>query len=151
MRYNELSYHRANPFHNQGYMPDRALFNRHEKEFPSDIPKGEQYFTEVGRRHYDRKFNFSKIEEDSILKSPERYPFENRIALDKGYRRNLDTIDIEGAASSTRVSQSIKNKYRAKEQLARRNNQSVDLGDHADKLYEAKRREIAMKQYIDVE
>lgn len=55
----------------------------------------------------------SEIASDKILQSPERYVFENRIALDKGYMRNLDTIDIEGAASGTRVNQSIKNKFKA--------------------------------------
>lgn len=85
------------------------------------------------------------------MKSPERYPFEHRIALDKSYPRNLDTIDIEGAASSTRMNQSIKNKYRAQEELARRNNQSLDLKEHFDKTYEVQRREIAFKQFQDLE
>ena len=44
--------------------------------------------------------------------------------------RNLDTIDIEGAASGTRVNQSIKNKLRAKEELARRYNQSLDRSEN---------------------
>ena len=61
--------------------------------------------------------------------------------------RNLDTIDIEGAASGTRVNQSIKNKMKAQEELARRNNQSYDIRDNRDKTYEVKRREIAQKQY----
>jgi hypothetical protein len=62
-----------------------------------------------------------------VLKSPEKYPCENRIALDKTYMRNLDTIDIEGAGSGTRVNQAVKNKLRAQEQLARRYNQSLDM------------------------
>lgn len=41
--------------------------------------------------------------------------------------RSLHTIDIEGASSNTRVNQSIKNKYKAQDELARRYNQSVDL------------------------
>ena len=61
--------------------------------------------------------------------------------------RNLDTIDIEGAASGTRVNQSIKNKLRAKEELARRYNQSLDRSENKERTFEEKRREIAMKQY----
>lgn len=54
--------------------------------------------------------------------------------------RNLDTIDIEGAASGTRVNQSIKNKMKAQEELARRNNQAFDIRENRDKTYEVKRR-----------
>lgn len=61
--------------------------------------------------------------------------------------RNLDTIDIEGAASGTRVNQSIKNKLRAKDELARRYNQSLDRSENKELTFEEKRREIAMKQY----
>ena len=61
--------------------------------------------------------------------------------------RSLDTIDIEGAASGTRVNQSIKNKLRAKEELARRYNQSLDKSENKERTFEEKRREIAMKQY----
>jgi hypothetical protein len=50
--------------------------------------------------------------------------------------RNLDTIDIEGAASGTRINQSIKNKLKAQEELARRYNQSLDMREHKDKTYE---------------
>lgn len=61
--------------------------------------------------------------------------------------RNLDTIDIEGAASGTRINQSIKNKLRAKDELARRYNQSLDRSENKELTFEEKRREIAMKQY----
>lgn len=47
--------------------------------------------------------------------------------MDKTYMRSLNTIDIEGASSNTRVNQSIKNKYRARDQLTRKYNQSIDL------------------------
>jgi hypothetical protein len=53
-----------------------------------------------------------------VLKSLEKYPFEHRIALDKSYRRNLDTIDIEGASSNTRINPSIKYKLRAREEIS---------------------------------
>lgn len=79
-----------------------------------------------------------------MLKSPERYPFENRIAMEKTYMRSLNTIDIEGASSNTRVNQSIKNKYKAREDLARRYNQSLDL---KDKTEEDRRKEVALRQY----
>lgn len=61
--------------------------------------------------------------------------------------RNLDTIDIEGAASGTRINQSIKNKLKAKEELARRYNQSLDRSENKERTFEEKRREIALKQY----
>lgn len=73
------------------------------------------------------RFNHSEIEEANVLKSAERYPFEHRIALDKTYMRNLNTIDIEGASSNTRVNQSIKNKAKALESIASRYNRSMDL------------------------
>jgi len=41
MRYNELSYHKANPFYKQDYLPDRAWYNRKPKEYPSEIPTGQ--------------------------------------------------------------------------------------------------------------
>lgn len=65
--------------------------------------------------------------------------------------RNLDTIDIEGAASGTRVNQSIKNKLKAQEELARRHNQSLDMREHKDTTYEEKRRQIALKQFENVQ
>jgi len=61
--------------------------------------------------------------------------------------RNLDTIDIEGAASGTRMNQSIKNKLKAQEELARRRNQSVDLRNNKESTYDERRRDIAGKQY----
>lgn len=60
--------------------------------------------------------------------------------------RSLNTIDIEGASSNTRVNQSIKNKSKAREELNRRYNQSVDL---KDKTEEDRKREFALKQYED--
>jgi hypothetical protein len=84
------------------------------------------------------------------LKSPEKYPFENRIAMGKTYMRNLDTIDIEGASSSTRVSQSIKNKVRAREELVKRGVQAETL-ESQEKNYEEKRRGLAMKQQQEIE
>jgi hypothetical protein len=147
MRYNELTYHKASPFYKQDYLPDRAWYNRKPKDFPSEIPTGQDYFVDNGRKHFNQRFNHSEIASESILQSPERYPFENRIANDKTYMRNLDTIDIEGASSGTRLNQSIKNKLKAQEELARRNNQSLDMREHKDKTYDEKRREIALKQY----
>ena len=31
MNYNELTYHKASPFYKQGYLPDRAWYNRKPK------------------------------------------------------------------------------------------------------------------------
>lgn len=52
MRYNELTYHKANPFYKQDFLPDRAWFNRKPKDFPSEIPTGQDYFTYSGRKHF---------------------------------------------------------------------------------------------------
>lgn len=62
-----------------------------------------------------------------MLTSPEKYPYQNRIALEKAYMRSLDTTDIEGAGSGTRVNEAVRNKLRAQEELARKYNQSLDL------------------------
>lgn len=56
--------------------------------------------------------------------------------MDKTYMRSLHTIDIEGASSNTRVNQSIKNKYKAQEELARRYNQSLEMGKAKEKTEE---------------
>lgn len=37
---NESSYYRANPFYQQGYLPDAALRNRKEPNHYSEIPQG---------------------------------------------------------------------------------------------------------------
>lgn len=47
--------------------------------------------------------------------------------MDKTYMRSLQTIDIEGASSNTRINQSIKNKMKAKDELSRKYNQSVEI------------------------
>jgi hypothetical protein len=67
--------------------------------------------------------------------------------MDKTYMRSLHTIDIEGASSNTRVNQSIKNKYKAQDELARRYNQSVDMAKPKEKTEEEKRRDVALRQF----
>lgn len=68
----------------------------------------------IGKKQFSGNAHRSSIETDSLLKSPERYPYENRIALDKGYERNMNTIDIEGASGGTLMSQAVKNKMKAR-------------------------------------
>ena len=67
--------------------------------------------------------------------------------MDKQYRRNLDTTDIEGAASGTKVNESIRNKHKAQEELKRKmgsSNYSPPnknlIGESLDEVYEQKRR-----------
>lgn len=86
-----------------------------------------------------------------MLTSPERYPFENRIALDKGYKRSLDTIDIEGAASGTRVTIGVRNRMKGQEDIARRHNQPIDMVEHKELSYEEKRRQIAKDEYASIQ
>jgi hypothetical protein len=50
--------------------------------------------------------------------------------MDKTYMRSLDTTDIEGAGSGTRVNEAIRYKLRAQEELARKNRQSLDMREH---------------------
>lgn len=87
------------------------------------------------------------------MKSPERYPYENRIALDKRYERNLNTIDIEGASGGTLLSQAVRNKMKAREELIRRQQQTEvikqELAIGANVANEEiKRRQIAYEQYV---
>lgn len=86
------------------------------------------------------------------MKSPERYPFENRIALEKGYERNLNTIDIEGASSGTLVSPAVRNKLKAREELIRRQKElgsnHIDQLQHLENTEEERRRQIAYQQYL---
>ena len=70
MRYNELTYHKASPFYMQDYLPDRAWHNRKPKNYPSEIPTGQEYFDYVGRKHFNNHFNHSEIEDAGVLISP---------------------------------------------------------------------------------
>lgn len=133
MNYNERTYFRANPFYRQDFLPDRAWHNRVAKEYPSQMPSGVDFTPNIGRKGYQGKLNRSEIQEANVISSPERYPFEHRIATDKSYQRSLHTIDIEGAASNTRVNQSLKYKHRAQEDLARRYNQPLPEDTAEDK------------------
>ena len=49
--------------------------------------------------------------------------------------RSLDTTDIEGAGSGTRVNQAVRYKLRAQEELARKYNQSLDMSEHKEHEY----------------
>lgn len=57
------------------------------------------------------------------MSSPQKYSYENIIATDKNYSRALNTIDIEGTAPGTIVSQAVRNKLKAQEELMRRKKQ----------------------------
>jgi hypothetical protein len=61
MYYNESSYYRANPFYRQGYVPDRALVNRHQHDHFVEIPQGENHFDPSARKH------FGMMEKSEIL------------------------------------------------------------------------------------
>jgi len=89
-------------------------------------PIGEGLFFRQWSQALYSKIHHSEIEHYNILKSLEKYPFEHRIALDKAYRRHLDTIDIEGGSSNTRINHSVKNKLRARCELSEKFNQSLE-------------------------
>ena len=40
--------------------------------------------------------------------------------MDKAYERNMNTIDIEGASSGTLQSEAVRNKFRGREALIKR-------------------------------
>ena len=46
--------------------------------------------------------------------------------------RSLDTTDIEGAGSGTRVNEAVRYKLRAQEDLARKNNMSLNMREHKE-------------------
>lgn len=71
--------------------------------------------------------------------------------MDKSYNRNMDTTDIEGAGSGTRVNEAIRYKLRAQEELARKYNQPLDLSENKEHMYEERRRELAVKQSQTIE
>lgn len=101
-------------------MPPAALKNRHHSDFITQLPQGEEHFAKIGKRMFYEHRKSSNIQDLNLLKSPERFPFENSIALQKSYERNMNTIDIEGAYSGTLISECVKNKQRGKEALERR-------------------------------
>jgi hypothetical protein len=66
-------------------MPPTAFINRHRPNFLTEIPMGEDHLGKFGRKQYANNSHVSHIDTDNLLKSPEKYPYENRIALDKHY------------------------------------------------------------------
>ncbi len=68
---NESSYYRANPFYQQGYLPDAALRNRKEPNHYSEIPQGWQHFDPTNKKHYQKQGYYSNIAQDRILSEQE--------------------------------------------------------------------------------
>ena len=85
MDYNNFAYYRANPYARQGYMPPTAHINRHPNEYAGLLPQGEDHLAKIGKRMFYEHYMSSNIQDQHLLESPERYPYENRIALDKRY------------------------------------------------------------------
>lgn len=128
MDYNKFCYYRSNPYHKDGGIPPIGHTNRKKPSYLTEIPQGDDHFQQhKGRKHYQDGFLVSNIQKEHLLESPEKFPYENRIALDKNYERSLNTIDIEGASSSTLVSPAIRNKWRAREDIIRRKENSSEL------------------------
>ena len=136
MDYNLFSYHRANPYARQGFMPPTAFVNRHNSDYSSQIPQGEEHLTKIGKRMFYDQRKSSNIQDLHLMKSPERYPYENRIALEKTYERNMNTIDIEGASSGTLLSEGVRNKIRGREALIKKQKEETGTStlEHLEKL-----------------
>ena len=52
MDFNSFSYHRANPYAKQGYMPPTAHINRHKSDFMVELPQGEEHLSKIGKRMF---------------------------------------------------------------------------------------------------
>lgn len=116
--YNESSYYRANPYYQQGYLPSSAFNNRKELDYMSEMPQGREYFVITGKKHYQHLSHKSNIQEDHLMQYIEETPMLAK-AKSKGYFRSLNITDIEGASTNTLISQGVKNKLKALEQLKR--------------------------------
>jgi len=64
---NGSSYYRANPFYQQGYIPDSAFKNRKTPAFMVEIPQGNQYFEPTNKKHFQRVGYYSTIAEEGII------------------------------------------------------------------------------------
>lgn len=58
---NQSSYYRANPYYQQGYMPDTAFKNRKMPSYMVEIPQGEQFFEPTNKKHFQRLGYYSTI------------------------------------------------------------------------------------------
>ena len=115
---NGSSYYRANPFYQQGYMPDSAYKNRKQPD-AGQLPQGEDFFEPTNKKHFQRLGYYSTIAEQQLINSGVRG--ENSSAVkDKEYFRSLNVADIEGASTNTLISKAVKNRVKAQEELMRR-------------------------------
>jgi hypothetical protein len=115
---NGSSYYRANPFYQQGYIPDAALRNRRPPQQHGELPQGEEFFEPTNKKHFQRVGYYSTIAEQKIIHSEDPQP--SSPAKDKDYFRSLNINDIEGAATNTLISKAVKNRIKAQEELNRR-------------------------------
>lgn len=118
--YNSSSYYRANPYYQQGFLPDSAFKNRKPANYMVEIPQGNDFFEPTGKKHYQNLSAKSHIAEEAMIlheknESASYYPAKN-----KEYFRSLNTVDIEGASTNTLISQAIKNRMKAQEELQKR-------------------------------
>lgn len=116
--FNGSSYYRANPYYQQGYIPDSAFKNRKPPYQLGEIPQGDEFFEPTNKKHFQRVGYYSTIADQKIINSND--PNTNSPAKDKDYFRSLNINDIEGAATNTLISKAVKNKIKAQEELNRR-------------------------------
>ena len=113
---NGSSYYRANPFYQQGYLPDLAYKNRKVPSYMVEIPQGQEHFEPTNKKHFQRVGYYTTIAQEHIME-PDSDP-QASPSRDRQYFRNLHIEDIEGANTNTLISKAVKNKLKAKEYLA---------------------------------
>jgi hypothetical protein len=68
---NGSSYYRANPFYQQGYLPDSAFRNRKQSNFMVELPQGNQFFEPTNKKHFQNLGYRSTISEQQIIHKQE--------------------------------------------------------------------------------
>ena len=79
------------------------------------MPQGIEYFESSAKRHFTDRSKKSEIAEMDLFNFPEKYPMEYKIATEKNYDRNLNTIDIIGANVNSKKPMAIRNRIIAQE------------------------------------
>ena len=71
MDYNQFTYYRANPYARQGYMPPIAHTNRHNPDFITEMPMGEDHLGKIGKKFFTNAGKAqSNIQKEHLLESP---------------------------------------------------------------------------------
>lgn len=105
-----------------------------------------EYFDSSAKKHFTEIAIRNSISQQNLLSTPERYPYENTLANDINYLRNLSTIDIEGANANSKKPLGVKYRIKAQEELMRRNAKIITPILYSGSSEEELRRKIAMEK-----